>query len=153
MMHDFAMTAGHVVFMDLPIVFQPRPGDRRQGHAIPVGRRLRRPVRRAAPGRPVRRDPLVRHRPCYVFHVVNAFDTGDSLEIQAIRYPELWRHDGGFDADGVLWSWTLDLARGTVTERQLDERRVEFPRIDDRLAGRPPYGASRSVVTAWCATT
>src|SRR6185312_8874927 len=51
--------------------------------------------------------------------------------------PELWRNDGGFDAAGVLWSWTIDLAAGIVTERQLDDRGVEFPRIDDRLAGLP----------------
>ena len=79
----------------------------------------------------------------FVFHVVNAFDTPGGLEVQAVRYPELWRHDGGFDADGVLWSWQLDLARGTVTERQLDDRGVEFPRIDDRLAGLPArYGVA-----------
>ena len=57
--------------------------------------------------------------------------------LQAVRYPELWRDNGGFDADGVLWSWTIDLQTGTVTERQLDDRAVEFPRIDDRLAGLP----------------
>jgi carotenoid cleavage dioxygenase-like enzyme len=37
----------------------------------------------------------------------------------------------------VLWSWTIDLATRTVTERQLDARAVEFPRIDDRLATLP----------------
>jgi carotenoid cleavage dioxygenase len=37
----------------------------------------------------------------------------------------------------VLWSWTIDLGTGKVSERQLDERPIEFPRIDDRLAGLP----------------
>jgi len=37
----------------------------------------------------------------------------------------------------VLWSWTIDLRAGSVAERQLDDRAVEFPRIDDRLAGLP----------------
>ena len=77
--------------------------------------------------------------PCYVFHVANAHDGSDgkSIVLQAVRYPELWRNDGGFDSAGVLWSWTIDLAAGTVAERQLDDRSVEFPRIDDRLAGLP----------------
>ena len=77
--------------------------------------------------------------PCYVFHVANAYDAadGNSIVLQAVRYPELWRNNGGFDADGALWSWTINLADGTVTERQLDDRAVEFPRIDDRLAGLP----------------
>jgi carotenoid cleavage dioxygenase len=53
----------------------------------------------------------------------------------------MWRHNGGFEVDGVMWRWTIDLATGTVEERQLDDRPVEFPRIDDRLAGLPArYG-------------
>lgn len=36
-----------------------------------------------------------------------------------------------------MWRWTIDLQRGTVEEHQLDNRAVEFPRIDDRLAGLP----------------
>ncbi|MDT5017429.1 MAG: hypothetical protein QOD39_3589 [Mycobacterium sp.] len=37
----------------------------------------------------------------------------------------------------MLWSWTIDLGSGKVSERQLDDRAVEFPRIDDRLATLP----------------
>jgi carotenoid cleavage dioxygenase len=77
--------------------------------------------------------------PCYVFHVANAYDSADgkSIVLQAVRYPELWRDDGGFGQSAVLWEWTLHLDSATVTERQLDDRAVEFPRIDDRLAGLP----------------
>jgi carotenoid cleavage dioxygenase len=77
--------------------------------------------------------------PCYVFHVANAYDSADgkSVVVQGVRYPELWRDNGGFGASGVLWEWTLNLENGTVSERQLDDRAVEFPRIDDRLAGLP----------------
>jgi carotenoid cleavage dioxygenase len=77
--------------------------------------------------------------PCYVFHVANAYESsdGNSIVLQAVRYPELWRGHSGFDADGVLWSWTIALGTGTVTERQLDDRAVEFPRIDDRRATLP----------------
>jgi carotenoid cleavage dioxygenase-like enzyme len=77
----------------------------------------------------------------------NAFDktTGDGklIVLQAARYPELWRDNGvpGFDA--VMWSWTINLTRGTVTEQQIDERSVEFPRVDDRLVGMPArYGVT-----------
>jgi carotenoid cleavage dioxygenase len=34
-----------------------------------------------------------------------------------------------------MWTWHIDLAAGRVTESQLDDHAVEFPRIDDRLAG------------------
>jgi carotenoid cleavage dioxygenase-like enzyme len=146
MMHDFALTAEHVIFMDLPIVFNldiAMSGERDMPYRWDdeYGARL---------GALRRDDPFGEVRwfeidPCYVFHVANAHDSADGKQIvlQAVRYPELWRNDGGFDADGVLWSWTIDLAAGTVTERQLDDRRTEFPRIDDRLAGLPArYGVS-----------
>jgi carotenoid cleavage dioxygenase len=138
MMHDFALTAEHVVFMDLPIVFNldvamkgdgdmPYRWDDNYGARLGV-------LRRDDPYGEVRWFEV---DPCYVFHVANAYDSGNSIVLQAVRYPELWRDSGGFDADGVLWTWTIDLQTGTVTERQLDDRAVEFPRIDDRLATLP----------------
>ena len=142
MMHDFAMSAGYVVFMDLPIVFNldiaingkgemPFRWDDAYGARLGV-------IRRDDPFGALRWFQI---EPCYVFHVANAYDVsgpdGDSIVLQAVRYPELWRNDGGFGASAVLWEWTLNLDNGTVTERQLDDRAVEFPRIDDRLAGLP----------------
>jgi carotenoid cleavage dioxygenase len=140
MMHDFALTANHVVFMDLPIVFDldvmlndafdmPYRWDDDYGARLGV-------LRRDDPFGEVRWFDI---DPCYVFHVANAYESsdGNSIVLQAVRYPELWRGHSGFDADGVLWSWTIALGTGTVTERQLDDRAVEFPRIDDRRATLP----------------
>ncbi|WNG92533.1 carotenoid oxygenase family protein [Mycobacterium sp. ITM-2016-00318] len=144
MMHDFAMTAGHVVFMDLPVVFDVEIM-KSAGRDMPFrwdddyGARF---------GVLPRDDPYGEVRwfdidPCYVFHVANAYDDGDSVVLQAVRYRELWRGTSGFETDGVLWSWTVDLKTGRVAERQLDDRAVEFPRIDDRLAGlRARYAVS-----------
>jgi carotenoid cleavage dioxygenase-like enzyme len=142
MMHDFALTAEHVVFMDLPLVFNldvaiKGEGDMPYRWSDEYGARLG-VMRRNDPFGPVRWFDI---DPCYVFHVANAFETtsarGTIIAVQAVRYPELWRDTGGFDANGALWSWTIDLQTGTVTERQLDDRAVEFPRIDDRLATLP----------------
>ena len=64
MMHDFALTAEHVIFMDLPVVFNlEHRDDAGPRHALPLGRQLRRPARRAASRRSVRRSALVRDRP------------------------------------------------------------------------------------------
>lgn len=138
MMHDFALTPNYAVFMDLPIVFDldiamRGTGDMPYRWKDDYGARL---------GLLRRDDPFGEVRwvdidPCYVFHVANAYENGQSLVLQAVRYPELWRDNGGFDAEGVLWTWTVDLATGKVTESQLDDRSVEFPRIDDRLATKP----------------
>ena len=138
MMHDFALTAEHVVFMDLPIVFNldvalsgrndmPYRWDDGYGARFGV-------LRRDDPFGEVRWFDI---DPCYVFHVANAYDSDGAIVLQAVRYPELWRDTSGFEADGVLWSWNIDLRTGRVTERQLDDRAVEFPRIDDRLATLP----------------
>jgi carotenoid cleavage dioxygenase-like enzyme len=140
MMHDFALTAEHVIFMDLPIVFNldvaikgegdmPYRWDDNYGARLGV-------LRRDDPFGMVRWFEI---DPCYVFHVANAHEASDGkwIVLQAVRYSELWRDNGGFEVDGLLWSWTIDLQNGTVTERQLDDRSIEFPRIDDRLAGLP----------------
>ena len=136
MMHDFALTANHVVFMDLPVVFDldaAMRGGMPFGWDDDYGARL---------GVLRRDDPFAEVRwfdidPCYVFHVANAHETAGVITVYAVRYPELWRHDGGFDAKAVMWTWSIDLARGTVAESQLDDRAVEFPRIDDRLTSLP----------------
>jgi carotenoid cleavage dioxygenase-like enzyme len=39
------------------------------------------------------------------------------------------------EVDATLWRWTIDLETGDVEESQLDDRAVEFPRVDDRLVG------------------
>lgn len=138
MMHDFALTANYVVFLDLPIVFDlelamsglkdmPYRWDDGYGARLGV-------LRRDDPFGPVRWFDI---DPCYVFHVANAHDDGEILVLHAVRYPELMRKDSGLDAQGVMWTWTVDLRRGTVSESQLDDRIVEFPRIDDRLATLP----------------
>ena len=150
MMHDFAMTARHVVFMDLPIVFDldvATSGEGEMPYHWDDGYGARLGVLR-------RDDPFGEVRwfeidPCYVFHVANAHDSADGIVLQAVRYPELWRDGGGFDADGMLWEWTIDLAAGRVCERQLDDRGIEFPRIDDRLAGLPARYAVSVGARGW----
>ncbi len=138
MMHDFAMTAEHIVFLDLPIVFDINIATGAERDMLyrwsdSYGARLG-VLRRSDPFGDIRWFEI---DPCYVFHVANAHDEGDSIVLQAVRYPELWRRAGDFDVDGVLWEWRIDLAAGAVRERQLDDSGVEFPRIDDRLAGLP----------------
>lgn len=136
MMHDFALTADHVVFMDLPVVFDlnlalsgesrlPYRWDDTYGARLGV-------LRRDDPFGPVRWFDV---QPCYVFHIANAYDDADNIVLHVVRYPELWRSSRGFTCDAALWRWTIDLTAGTVSERQIDDRKIEFPRIDDRRTG------------------
>lgn len=144
LMHDFALTAEHIVFLDLPMVFDfglaltladgqdlPYRWDDSYGARLGV-------LRRNDPFGPIRWFDV---NPCFVFHLANAHEVtwagGTSIVLHVVRYPELWRDDSAFDTDAALWRWTIDLQAGTVEETQLDDRGVEFPRIDDRRSGRP----------------
>ena len=143
MMHDFALTSGHVIFLDLPILFDLATA-RSGAPGMPYtwtpsyGARLG-VLRRDDPFGAVRWFEIA---PCYVFHTLNAHEEADGqrLVLHVIRYDSL---GDGVELTGpaTLWRWTIDLAAGTVREEQQDERPGEFPRIDDRLAGLPTrYG-------------
>ncbi|MFF0492603.1 carotenoid oxygenase family protein [Nocardia sp. NPDC004068] len=134
MMHDFAVTERHVVFLDLPVVFDRAavggPGWRwDDAHQARFGVMAR-------TGGPVRWFEVA---PCYVWHTLNAFETGDVLTLTGTRVAALWR--GGTDdfSGGLpnLHRWRLDLTRGTVTEQQIDDAAVEYPRVADTVIGRP----------------
>ncbi len=135
MMHDFNITRTHVVFMDLPMVFDleramagtmPFRFEREYGARLGV-------LRRDDPHGAVRWFEV---DPCYVFHPLNSYDDGDTIVVDVVRYPHLWL-DPTERTPAVLWRWTIDLVHGTVTETQLDDRPCEFPRVDDRLVGLP----------------
>jgi len=135
MIHDFNLTERFVVFMDLPIVFDLELA--MGGDALPYrydpsyGARLG-VLRRDDPHGDVRWFEI---EPCYVFHPFNAHDDGAVITIDVSRYAHLDKHTIADPA--VLWRWTIDLAAGTVTERQLDDRPGELPRVDDRLVSLP----------------
>ncbi|HWC84554.1 MAG TPA: carotenoid oxygenase family protein [Pseudonocardiaceae bacterium] len=148
MMHDFFLTSGHVVFMDLPMVFDLPTA--RTGAGMPF---LWEPEYGARVGVLRRDDPFGMVRwfeidPCYVFHTLNAHeeDDGKTLVLHVIRHDSLGDEVGLGQGASTLWRWQVDLTTGTVREQQLDDRDTEFPRIDDRLAGLPTrYGHATSV--------
>ncbi len=143
MMHDFAITRNHVVWLDLPVVFDLGL----IGHGMPYrwddsyGARLGMMPRAGGEVRWFDIDP------CYVFHVGNAReDTLGRVVIDAARYApgaftRLWGHIGGAadpaaQAEGaVLHRWVLDPASGTAKEEPLDDLGVEFPTINERHTG------------------
>jgi len=133
MMHDFALTDRHAIFMDLPVIFDLKLALMKQmpfRWSDKYGARL---------GVVSRDDARTRVRwfdvePCFVFHVLNAFEDEQRIVIDVVRYRELWRDKQDF-GPRTLHRWTLDLALGTVREATLDERLVEFPRCDERRTG------------------
>ncbi|MGT2427130.1 carotenoid oxygenase family protein [Amnibacterium kyonggiense] len=82
---------------------------------------------------------------CFVFHVLGAYDEVDrdgravAVVVDGIRYDEVFANDdrGPEGATTRLTRWRLDLVTGRASETTVDGRPQEFPRIDERLTGRP----------------
>ncbi|MFD0690519.1 carotenoid oxygenase family protein [Actinomadura fibrosa] len=151
MMHDFAITEHHVVWLDLPMTFDLA----RVGRGMPYGwddsygARLG-VMRHDVPDAPVQWFDI---EPCFVFHVGNAHeDAAGRVVLDAVRYTRdefvaLWEllsrtitpppPSAPPVGRGHLHRWTLDPGSGKVAEERLDDRAVEFPTLDDDRVGRP----------------
>ncbi|MFC5817327.1 carotenoid oxygenase family protein [Nonomuraea harbinensis] len=153
MMHDFAITEHHVVWLDLPLTFRPElvgktmPYQWDDGYGARLG-----VMRHDRPDAPVRWFDV---DPCYVFHVGDAHeDASGRIVLNAVRYARadftaLWNTPDITDdaagpaaaaaassASALLHRWTLDPVTGVAKEETLDDRSVEFPTLDDERVGR-----------------
>lgn len=153
MIHDFSITEEHVVFMDLPVVFDldramqgTMPYQWSDDYAARVG-----VMPRGVDGAAVQWFDI---DPCYVFHPLNSFgvttDTGAvEVVVDTARYPDLWRKSSAnFHSDAALHRWRLNLDTGVAAEEALDDRVIEFPRVDERRVGlqnRYGYAVSNQV--------
>jgi carotenoid cleavage dioxygenase-like enzyme len=137
MMHDFAITERHLVFLDLPVVYdfstygkRPFPAQWKPEFGARIG--------------VMSRDGSTAPRwfeidPCYVFHTVNAYDEGGTVVLDVVRHEQMFSDDlyGIADGTGTLDRWTIDLRAGRVRQQRIDDRTQEFPRVDPRTVGRP----------------
>lgn len=139
MVHDCSITERWMVVYDLPVTFdleQAMAGVRfpyrwNDAHQARVGLL---PLHGRA--EEVRWFEVA---PCYVFHPLNAHDDGDQVVLDVVRHPRMFDTSplGPDDGAPVLWRWTLDTVSGAVKEEQLSDQAMEFPRVDERLVGRP----------------
>ncbi|MEZ5322584.1 MAG: carotenoid oxygenase family protein [Microthrixaceae bacterium] len=142
MVHDCSITEHHFVLYDLPVTFDvdalmagatfPYAWNDTYGARVGVM-----PLDGAADE--VRWFEV---EPCYVFHPLNAYEDGTEVVLDVVRHPKMFDRNrlGPDEGASTLWQWRLDTATGTTTERQLDDRAVEFPRVDERMVGRRHRG-------------
>lgn len=154
--HDMAITDNWSILMDLPLT-QDAAAARQGRYKISFDRET--PSRFAVIPR---RGTAVRWftaEPCYVYHVVNAFEQGATIVLDVCRVtrPEpvptrpgpLGKLLGYLRLDARLHRYVFDLDTGTTTETQLDDATTEFPSIDTRMIGKP----ARYAYTAHIADT
>jgi len=135
MMHDWNVTRNHVVFMDLPMVFDlsllAKGG-------IPIrwsddyGARLG-----VMPRNGTNKDVVwYEIEPSYVFHPMNAYEDGDDIVIDVSRFKKLaFSPQDGEGTPAVLHRWVIDRKAGKVREQPLDDRPADFPRVADECVG------------------
>ena len=146
MLHDIAITETRAVIFDLPVTLSSQALS--DGYPLPY---------RWDPSHAPRLGVLPRYgtadqvvwcdvSPCYVYHPMNAYDLPDGrLVMDVARHPAMFLTDlnGPFEGPPVIERWTIDPSTGKVHEERLDDTSQEFPRIDERLVGRPHrYGYS-----------
>ena len=149
MVHDCAITKKWFVVLDFPCVFDAQA--LADGYPLPY---------RWHPELGARVGLLPRHGqasdivwcdvdPCYVFHPMNAFEDADGrVVLDVVRHPKMFATDfrGPSEGSPVLERWLVDPKGGPVKTESVDDRAQEFPRIDERLIGRPyRYGYSVAI--------
>lgn len=149
MMHDFNLTRNHVIFMDLPAVFDLSLAMRGD---LPIRWDDNYPARLGVMPRDGS-DADVRWydiNPCYVFHPMNAYEEDGRIVIDVARFSHIWRESSMDFPLPNFWRWTIDTRSGKVHEEQVDDRPAEFPRVaDDRIGLKHRYGYMMGMTAAF----
>jgi carotenoid cleavage dioxygenase-like enzyme len=147
--HDMAITEHYSILHDLPLLHDEE--------AMARGRHKL----NFHPELPTRFGVIPRHgnaaslrwfefSPCFLYHVVNAWEEGDEVVMVACRYMPERTTSGDIDAPRTarniaelkmharLWRWRMNMRTGEAREEQLDDRyNSEFPSSRADLAGHP----------------
>jgi carotenoid cleavage dioxygenase len=135
MMHDWCVTRNHVIFMDLPMIFDlaaAADGGMPIRWSDDYGARLGVMPRNGS------NDDVVWYEidPCYVFHPLNSYDDGNKIVIDVCRFEKLsMSMSDGVGSPPRLHRWVIDSEVGRVSEAPLDDRPSDFPRVHDRVVG------------------
>lgn len=144
--HDLGLTERYAILHDLPFF-----------HDVKVLKETKKRVVRFHRDVPARFGILPRDgsgpvrwfeaEPCYILHVVNAYEDGDWVHQIGCRQadPEYQRDtkDGPLASalaqrrrTHVLYRWSFNMATGEVREGALDDTNTEFPRVNPAVQGR-----------------
>ena len=147
MVHDFAVTRNYVVFMEMPVRFSWL--ELAAGSGIPFKWDDDAPCRfgvmpRTGTNADVKWFDVPR---CFIFHIMNSYERGDEVLVDAARYEHLWvtnSHD--FFHPAHLSRFALNMSTGSVAMDRLYDRPMEFPQVNREFWTREyRYGYSLAV--------
>jgi carotenoid cleavage dioxygenase len=135
MIHDCAITASHVIILDLPVTFSRRefitgstfPYHWNTAHEARVGL-----LPLGGEATDVRWFDV---DPCFVFHTCNAFEREDGTTVlDAVVHDSMFdRSRQGPDSDRTTFErWTMSPASTQVRRTVISDAGQEFPRFDER---------------------
>ena len=137
MVHEFLVTANHLVLLDLPVVLdmelawtgRPLPFRWNAQHQARIGI-----APRSSPSEVV----WCEIPPCYVLHAFNAYEERGQILIDLVRHPRMFDTclTGPGDGSPRVERWSVDLRSHRVIQDIVDDRAQEFPRINAALTGR-----------------
>lgn len=149
MIHDASLTASYMVIYDLPVTVSLELVER--GMRFPFAWN---PDYAPRIGLLPRRGGSViwcEVEPCFVFHPMNAYeDDAGNVVLDVCRYRRMFDRDAqGPFGDGLaaLHRWTVNPRTRTVSEQQIEERGLEFPRCHPERSGKP-YRYGYTVATS-----
>ncbi|GAB1820492.1 carotenoid oxygenase family protein [Herbidospora sp. RD11066] len=143
--HDMAITDNYAVLMDLPL-FQDLDAARQGRYKLTFDRSL--PSRFGVIPKRGRADQIrwFEAKPCYIYHVVNAWEEGDEIVMDVCRVGRpapagsgsaLARMISYLKLDARMYRYRFNLLTGATSETYVDgDHNTEFPSIDQRLVGR-----------------
>ncbi|WNG41499.1 carotenoid oxygenase family protein [Archangium violaceum] len=145
LMHDFAITQRHIVWFDMPVVF-----DMNDTSGMPYTWNDNYPARIGIMSRASGAVRWFEVDPLYVLHVTNAYDDAEGrviLDAPAfdragwVRSTAWWA--GRADRGPSLLNgashrrWTIDPQKGVISTQTVDDLIVEFPTVSPAVVGQP----------------
>jgi carotenoid cleavage dioxygenase len=131
MIHDFAATGKYVVFMEMPVRFSWFSAV--TGSGIPFKWDDDAPCRfgvmpRTGTSADVKWFDVPR---CFIFHIMNSYDRGDEVIVDAARYDQLWvKNSHDFFHPAHLSRFSMNMKTGAVSVERLHDRPMEFPQVN-----------------------
>jgi len=154
MLHDFVVTPNHVVWFDMPALFD---GEALMSGGTAIKWRPEEGARIGIMPRDGDGADTAWHDvdPCYVFHFMNAWEDADGRIVidgcRSAAMPTAFGDEPMPDNDirPYLWRWEVDPLAGAVKDGQLDDREGDFPRINDAFTGKPNRYGTHAHTRAW----